>query len=383
MEIKIPKFWEFLENSHLIESDGMQEIKEVLTILKYTTLQSISKFSNPKEIKIIELEFTKQRNELIAKYPHLNDFMFGSGVYSILQDVALKIKKNHFQEHDVDLSIIAGKVLEDGKKVLYIFSKHFVIINTELLIIYCEYYHEKKIPQILADLTSECVLVQQNGQEIKCKIRCLKCKAATSLSSYYTQAGVAFRINNFERHVELFHVEKQPDTATSENPNDFQSILSSQNRKAQILERRLRSLQASKRSVSAIRYRKNSKRRRINDENENSDEHANTSKSKINVASNALADRTNQYMDDDDAQMVEMWRKKSVQCELDLKKVQMALEKSEKKRRELLHLVLDLKGKVRVMARLRTVADSTSFNFELNENCDQLICKYAITKNTR
>lgn len=236
--------------------------------------------------------------------------------------------------------------------------------------------------QIVPDLPSECVLVEQNGQDIKCKIRCSKCKAATSLSSYYTHAGVAFRINNFERHVELFHVEKQPDTATSENPNNFQSILLSQNRKAQMLERRVRALQASKRSVSAIRHREKGKRRKVNDENANSDEHANTSMSEITVASNALADRTNQNMADG-AQMVEIWRKKSAQCELDLKKVQMALEKSEKKRRDLLHLVLDLKGKVRVMARLRTVADSTSFNFELNENCDQLICKYAITKDTR
>ncbi|XP_055325645.1 protein claret segregational-like [Sitodiplosis mosellana] len=115
--IQIPQFWELIEKSLSINPEGIQEIKEILTVFKYTTIESIVKFVKRKEISMIELEFLNRKTELIEKYPHLQNFTFASGVYSILSDIALKIKKNYVQErNDIDLEQVLEKVVTDARK---------------------------------------------------------------------------------------------------------------------------------------------------------------------------------------------------------------------------------------------------------------------------
>lgn len=122
MDIQIPRFWDTIEKLLHIDPTGIQEIKEILTLLNYTTIQSIVKFNKPTEIKLIELEFLNRKREFGEKYEHLKDFTFGSGVHSILVDIASKVKK-HFvgnESENVDVAKISEKVLNDGKQVVSI-----------------------------------------------------------------------------------------------------------------------------------------------------------------------------------------------------------------------------------------------------------------------
>lgn len=116
--IVIPQFWQTIENSLLIQPEGIRDIKLILTLLNYTTIQSIAKFTKLKEIKLIELEFLSRREEFSQVFPHLASFSFGSGASHILQDIASKTKKMFvIERNDIDFDQILQKVLADGKKV--------------------------------------------------------------------------------------------------------------------------------------------------------------------------------------------------------------------------------------------------------------------------
>lgn len=54
-------------------------------------------------------------------------------------------------------------------------------------------------------MTNECIKVEQDGSATKCNIFCPKCGNKSSLSPYYTHAGIGFRMNNFARHIDTFH----------------------------------------------------------------------------------------------------------------------------------------------------------------------------------
>lgn len=90
----VPVFWNAIEKSLSIDSGGIKEIKEILTFFRYTTAESIMKFNKQSAIVTFELEFVNQKSDLVKLYPHLENFAFASGVYSILRDIALKLRKN-------------------------------------------------------------------------------------------------------------------------------------------------------------------------------------------------------------------------------------------------------------------------------------------------
>lgn len=122
-EIKIPEFWKSIEKKLSIDSDGIKLIKDVLSLLNYTTIQSITKFTKPKEIKLIELEFMNRKKEFIEQHPHLKDFTFGSGTVTILHDIATQIKKkfSNGERDDIDYEEISQRVLSDGQKVFFVY----------------------------------------------------------------------------------------------------------------------------------------------------------------------------------------------------------------------------------------------------------------------
>lgn len=139
-EIRIPDFWETIENHLSIDSNGIKEIKEILSLLNYTTIQSITKFVNPKEIKLIELEFIRRQKEFSEKYSHLSEFTFGSGTSSILRDIAIKVKKKFVNGHensDIDIDEISKKILADGKKVFFIdsFIQRIYSFNVDIVVL--------------------------------------------------------------------------------------------------------------------------------------------------------------------------------------------------------------------------------------------------------
>lgn len=122
--IHIPQFWAKVDTIFGTTAPDIQGIKEILTVLQYTTAESIIKFSKQSEVRTIELEFTNKKTELVAKYPQLNEFSFHSGFYSNLSLIATKIKNHYIRELDINLETTTNKVLEDGKKVWF-FSLHF------------------------------------------------------------------------------------------------------------------------------------------------------------------------------------------------------------------------------------------------------------------
>lgn len=116
---QFPAFWDAIERSLSLDSRGIKEIKEILTFCRYTTIESIVKFEKNNAIARLELEFVNRKAELVKSYPHLENFTFASGVYSILGDIASKIKKSYVYEmENFDAESISKKVLEDGKKVI-------------------------------------------------------------------------------------------------------------------------------------------------------------------------------------------------------------------------------------------------------------------------
>lgn len=114
---QFPEFWESIEKSLSINPKDIETIKEILTILQYTSVESIIKFAKKSEIHVIENEFSNRKSELVAKYPHLKNFAFHSGFYSSLNIIATKVKRSYAHENNIDLDKTVEKVLEDAKKV--------------------------------------------------------------------------------------------------------------------------------------------------------------------------------------------------------------------------------------------------------------------------
>lgn len=120
--LEIPEFWTIIEHTFSIEPEGIRDIKVILTLLKYTTVQSITKFTKQKEIQLLELEFVSRRHDWVQKFPRLANFSFGSGLIHILQDIAMKVKKKFInQQVEADFDRISENVLADGRKVFFSF----------------------------------------------------------------------------------------------------------------------------------------------------------------------------------------------------------------------------------------------------------------------
>lgn len=119
----IPEFWEFIETNLNLEPKGIQTIKEVLTLLDYTTIQSVSKLSQKKEIALIELEFKKLKEsnpDFALQYPNLSELKFGSGFKTILGDIANKIKRRY---SSIDFDSVRQKTF----KAISIVSLKFIV----------------------------------------------------------------------------------------------------------------------------------------------------------------------------------------------------------------------------------------------------------------
>lgn len=86
-----PEFWKTIEINLAIEPTAIENIKTVLTLLGYTTMQSVVKLVDKKQIRLLELELInlkKMDPNLLEKYPHLENINFGSGLLSTLTNIA-------------------------------------------------------------------------------------------------------------------------------------------------------------------------------------------------------------------------------------------------------------------------------------------------------
>lgn len=120
-QLRIPEFWKLIEKNLSLDPDGIKNVKQVLTLLEYTTIQSVSKLDKRSEMPALELEFQKFKQlnpDVIKKYPNLANLKFSSGFQSILIDIATKVKR-FFATINIDA--VSDKVLSGIKEVEYSF----------------------------------------------------------------------------------------------------------------------------------------------------------------------------------------------------------------------------------------------------------------------
>lgn len=118
--MEFPGFWKTIEERSKINSTDIFNLKQILTMLGFTTVDSISKLSSKSEMEKVELEFFKLKgtNQFIEKYPNLQEEKFGLGMKVILNGIAKQIKKGLFME-DVDVDAILNSIFDDCKKVSF------------------------------------------------------------------------------------------------------------------------------------------------------------------------------------------------------------------------------------------------------------------------
>lgn len=253
--------------------------------------------------------------------------------------------------------------------------------------------------------------------DVSCSIRCQKCSKLTALSPYYTQNGIGFRIKNYARHIDSCRANPPSKMDHQQNlpfdPSHLMEKLRSEQRKNELLEIRLAGLKRS----SEIRNGKNQlKKAKKNNEsfskenveplpnepsalktrvknilntqeilkNENHElkKRIFAMKNEFNDDLKKLKDSSLQSLSAEQVNVsnhgaieVDKWRQKAENFQTELKHVQNELYHSQLERSNLLHTVMELKGKVRVMARLRPAKSSKQIKFELNSRRTELICE--------
>lgn len=124
-----PAFWTQIELNLGLDPNGINTIKQLLTLLEYTTIQSVSKLTNKTAIEPLEMEFFKLKKsdpDLMHKYPCLQSLKFGSGFITILTDIATKVKKRFTGwNHDS----IQNAVFDEIRLVRQQYNNYVIVVN--------------------------------------------------------------------------------------------------------------------------------------------------------------------------------------------------------------------------------------------------------------
>lgn len=181
---EFPKFWEtILQRLGLQSFEGIENIRNVLNFMGYTTAQSISKLRKPKELSLFQIEVAKlSTNSLFrAKYPELQNWHLGHGTIDVLKDISNAA--NSCMSYDIiDVESVKKNVFQRCVKV----APNLILSN---------------------------VLVELSGKA-KCEIICPfdSCKDVPKLSlikQFDTFAPPKFNVFNFERHINTQHLNKK------------------------------------------------------------------------------------------------------------------------------------------------------------------------------
>lgn len=113
-----PQFWQVIEDRSNISSVDIANIKKFLTLLGFTTMESVAKLSSKSEMQKIEFEFFKLKESagFHDSHPELSNENFASGTQTVLNNIAKRIKKGYFVI-EVDANTIVNAVFEDAKIV--------------------------------------------------------------------------------------------------------------------------------------------------------------------------------------------------------------------------------------------------------------------------
>lgn len=132
--MEFPQFWMDVEERSNIAPNDILNLKQILTILGFKTMESISKLSSKSEMDKVELEFfkLKETNRFDEKYPNLQEEKFGVGMKVIINSIANQIKKGLFMEN-IDVNLILNSVYDECKMVsiskLFIHNSFFSCLN--------------------------------------------------------------------------------------------------------------------------------------------------------------------------------------------------------------------------------------------------------------
>lgn len=264
-------------------------------------------------------------------------------------------------------------------------------------------------------MTNEFVKIEQDGSATKCSILCPKCGNKSVLSTYYTTAGVAFRMKNFARHIDTCRktsLERVP--LADVQANRLMIQLSAERTKNKFLRSKKRV------SISSHSLAKRSRNENLTDdesngllckleqqkkvlegENEKLKKELEEVKSgNVSVSSNksdaeqwrgkanTLQSQLEQIQRELDVARstasnssdVSKWREEKEAIGKELEKAKSDLEYVNHERSVLLQQLLDLQGKARLMVRFRPpLNDHESSNIirtKVQENQTKLHCKY-------
>lgn len=131
-----PQFWKTIEERLNIDAADIFNLKQILTVLGFKTMESISKLTSKSEIEKVELEFfkLKETNRFDEKYPNLQEDKFGVGMKTIINSIASHIKKGLFMEN-VDVNLILNTVLDDCQQVSFSKFQYPFFRNSECICI--------------------------------------------------------------------------------------------------------------------------------------------------------------------------------------------------------------------------------------------------------
>lgn len=129
--MEFPQFWKIVEERSNIAPNDILNLKQILSILGFKTMESISKLSSKSEMDKVELEFfkLKETNRFDEKYPNLQEEKFGVGMKAIINSIANQIKRGLFMVN-VNVNFILNSVHDECKTVS--FDKLFVFNSMSL-----------------------------------------------------------------------------------------------------------------------------------------------------------------------------------------------------------------------------------------------------------
>lgn len=183
-----PTIWEeILHRLGLQSFDGIQNIKDVLHFMGYTTLQSIAKLRKPKELSAFQIEVSKlsTNSRFCEKFPQLQNWHLGPGTIEILKDISNAASSCMSYNND-NVESIEETVKE------------------ELM---------RRCIKVTPNLLPQNVMVDLNEKPI-CEIICPfdSCKDVSKLSLIKQANPFArpkFNTWNFERHINTQHLNKK------------------------------------------------------------------------------------------------------------------------------------------------------------------------------
>lgn len=127
-----PEFWKIIEQRMNYAPPDILNVKQILTICGFTTLQNISVLSQKKKIEELELEFRKMKEggQFSTEKNLLNE-KFALGTKSIINSIANLAKKGFFSENEVDAKATLQRVYDNCKQVRPIHFYSVTILDSQ------------------------------------------------------------------------------------------------------------------------------------------------------------------------------------------------------------------------------------------------------------